>query len=74
MDTKSSRTGSQISREGDRKLTILEDVEIHDKFLKELNDYIKDCLEAGSSPKDIRKSIEWLSNNMMTQLFIDKKK
>jgi hypothetical protein len=54
-------------------LTTLTDIEIHDKFLKELNHYIKDCLEAGSSPKDIRKSIEWLSNNMMTQLFIDKK-
>lgn len=74
MAAKSSRTGSQISREGDRELTILEDVEIHDKFLKELNAYIKDSLENGSSPVDIRKSLEWLANNMMTQLFIDKKK
>ena len=54
-------------------MTILEDVEIHDRFLKELNAYIKDGLENGSSPVDIRKSLEWLANNMMAQLFIDKK-
>lgn len=49
-----------------------ESVEEHQRFLKELHSYIKDCLDSGLSPIEVRKSLDYLAKETMVNLFLAK--